>query len=332
MMSAPTPVAVRVRRRPLIGAMIAVYGLALGIAPVPFLPARAAAAAPVAASPSPPPSGSVPPAVPLAVRDDLQHEITLVGAPRRIISLSPPLTETVCALDECGRLVATDRYSNWPALVKTLPKAGGLNDPQIEEIVRLHPDLVLLSSSQRITDRLQEFGIETFALDTQTYAHVSHVVTTIGTLLGIPARAAALNRRIEGEVRQIGDEAMARRHGAGPSVYFEVDGGPYAAGTTSFIGELLTRLGTRNIVEADLGPFPKLNPEYVVRRNPDVIFAAPADVPRLAERPGWSSIRAVREQRICSFAPEVHDTIVRAGPRIAEGMRALADCLARVSP
>ncbi len=228
--------------------------------------------------------------------------------------------------------MATDRYSNWPASVQALPKAGGLYDPQLELIVRLHPDLVLISSSQQITDRLHDFGIESLALDTQTYADIGHVVTIIGTILGLPARAAALNRRIDAEVRQIGDQARARRHGPGPTVYFEVDGGPYAAGPSSFIGELLTRLGTHNIVEGNLGPFPKLNPEYVVRSNPDIIFTTPADAPGLGQRPGWDRIRAVREHRICTFSRETGDTIERAGPRIAEGMRALADCLARVSP
>mgnify|MGYP000703400206 CR=1 FL=1 len=48
-------------------------------------------------------------------------------------------------------------------------------------------------------------------------------------------------------------------------VYFEVNRAPYAAGTSSFIGETLTRLGVANIVPAALGPFPKLNPEFVVR-------------------------------------------------------------------
>ncbi|HEX4152306.1 MAG TPA: helical backbone metal receptor [Steroidobacteraceae bacterium] len=269
----------------------------------------------------------------IVVRDDLHHPIELAHAARRIVSLCPPLTETVCALGECARLVATDRYSDWPASIRALPKAGGLDDPQIEQIVSLHPDLVLISSAQRITDRLHDFGIESFALDTQTYGNISHVVTVVGAILGVPERAAALNRRIEDEVRAIGAQAMARRHGRpGPSVYYEVDGGPYAAGPESFIGELLTRLGARNIVERDLGPFPKLNPEYVVRQNPDVIFTSPADVPRLAERPGWDRIRAVREKRICSFPMEIHETIVHAGPRIAEGMRAMADCLARVSP
>ncbi len=59
---------------------------------------------------------------------------------------------------------------------------------------------------------------------------------------------------------------------------------------------------------------------------------AKAKAPGLAQRPGWDQIRAVKEQRICSFAPEVSDTIVRPGPRVVEGMRAIDDCLARVSP
>ena len=278
------------------------------------------------------PPGAAPAAGPIVLRDDLHHDVTLAQPPRRIVSLSPPLTETLCALGECARLVATDRYSNWPASVKALPKAGGLYDPQLELIVRLHPDLVLISSSLQITERLRDFGIESFALDTQTYAHISHVVTTIGTILGLPARASALNQRIEAEMREISDQAMSRRHGPAPKVYFEVDGGPYAAGPESFIGELLTRLGTHNIVEANLGPFPKLNPEYVVRSDPDIIFTSPADAPGLARRPGWDRIRAVREHRICTFSREISDTIERAGPRIPEGMRALADCLARVSP
>jgi iron complex transport system substrate-binding protein len=302
------------------------------------IPAAAAAACALAcvmaASASVPAAGvgTAPTDGPIVVRDDLHHEIRLAHSPRRIISLLPPLTETVCALGECGRLVATDRYSDWPESVKALPKTGGLDDPLIEAIVRLHPELVLLSSSQRITARLRELGIESLALDTQTYAHLSHAITVIGAILDVPERAAALNRRIDDEVRGIGEQAIARRRGPAPSVYFEVDPGPYAAGPQSFIGELITRLGARNIVEEDLGPFPKLNPEYVVRRNPDVIFISPADAPHLADRPGWNEIRAVRERRFCTFPPEVRDTIVHGGPRIGDGMRAMADCLARVSP
>jgi iron complex transport system substrate-binding protein len=216
--------------------------------------------------------------------------------------------------------------------VQALPKTGGLDDAEIEEIVRLHPDLVLLSRSQRITDRLHELGLESFALDTQSYSAVSHVVTVIGALLGLPDRAASLNRQIEDAVHLLSAQELARRHGAGPTVYFEVDRAPYAAGPQSFIGEMLTLVGARNIVTPDLGPFPKINPEYVVRHNPDVIFIPETEASQLAERPGWDQIRAVKEHRLCSFPPAVRDTIVRPGPRMAEGIRAIADCLDRVAP
>jgi iron complex transport system substrate-binding protein len=268
----------------------------------------------------------------LVLRDDLQHEVTFARPPQRVVSLLPSLTETICALGACNRLVATDRYSDWPAEVNALPKTGGLEDAQIEGIVRLAPDLVLLSRTQRITGRLHELGIESFALDTETYAAISRVVSVVGAILGVPERAVTLNRQIETAVDALGARALERRRGSGPSVYFEVDRTPYAAGPASFIGEMLARLGTRNIVAADLGAFPKLNPEYVVRANPDVIFVSPTDGPHLAERPGWDGIRAVKERRICSFTPNVRNTIVRPGPRVAEGMAAIEDCLERVSP
>jgi iron complex transport system substrate-binding protein len=268
----------------------------------------------------------------LVLRDDLQRAVTFNRPPQRIVSLLPSLTETVCALGACSRLVATDRYSDWPAEVKALPKTGGLEDAQVEGIVRLAPDLVLLSRTQRITDRLHELGVESFALDTESYAAISRVVSAVGAILAVPERAAALNRQIEAAVDALGTRALEHRRGSAPWVYFEVDRAPYAAGPASFIGEMLTRLGTRNIVAAELGPFPKLNPEYVVRHNPDVIFVSPTDEPHLAERPGWDQIRAVKEHRLCVFAPSVHNTIVRPGPRVAEGMGALEECLERVSP
>jgi len=265
-------------------------------------------------------------------RDDLQRDVTFEHEPRRVITLLPSLTETVCALGACDRLVATDRYSEWPRQVRSLPKAGGLDDAEVEVIVALKPDLVLVSRSQRITDRLGELGITSFALQTDRYADIAHTVTTIGAILGLSREAAQLNASIAAGVNRIGAQALGRRRGEGPTVYFEVDRAPYAAGAGSFIGELLARLGARNIVGAELGAFPKLNPEYVVRYNPDVIFISAMDAPGLAARPGWDQIRAVKEQRLCTFASDVNDTIVRPGPRVADGMRAIDDCLARVAP
>lgn len=268
----------------------------------------------------------------ITVRDDLQRAVSIPHPAQRVVTMLPSLTEIVCALGACDRLVATDRFSNWPSQVASLPKAGDLDDASIELIVSLKPDLVLINTAQRISARLGELGIVTFALNPQSMADEARAVTLTGQLLDLSVRAASLNATTARRVSEIGAAATAQRHGAVPSVYFEIDRTPYAAGPPSFIGEMLARLGTRNIVDAALGTFPRLNAEYIVRHDPDIMFVSPHDIAGLAQRPGWSALHAVREGHICAFSPEVDATIMRPGPRLAEGMQALADCIARFTP
>jgi iron complex transport system substrate-binding protein len=122
--------------------------------------------------------------------------------------------------------------------------------------------------------------------------------------------------------------AQSIPHTATPiRVYFEANSGPYGASESSFIGETLTRLGVKNILPAALGPFPKLNPEYIVRANPDVIMMGQRSVDNLEQRPGWQGMRAVRAHRVGVFSAEQSDILVRPGPRMAEGARLMAQCL-----
>src|SRR5882672_7244677 len=94
------------------------------------------------------------------LRDDSGARHRFDKPPARIVSLMPSLTETICALGACARLVGTDRYSNWPPEVQSLPRLGGLEDPQVERTVALRPDVVLASKSSRIIDRLRALGLE----------------------------------------------------------------------------------------------------------------------------------------------------------------------------
>lgn len=260
----------------------------------------------------------------LQITDERGVQVRLAAPPQRIVSLLPSLTETVCALDACHRLVGVDRYSNYPAQVRTLPQVGGGLDPNIEAVVALKPDLVLMSMSSRATERLEALGLKVAALDTKSHADVRRVLEKVGTLLGVND-AQRVWRTIDAGVSAAAQALPARARNT--RVYFEVSRGPYAAGETSFIGETLTRLGVKNVVPASLGPFPKLNPEYVVRANPDVIMVGNRSMQAMVPYPGWQSIKAVREQRICVFPNDDAETIVRPGPRMAEAARLMARCL-----
>ena len=259
------------------------------------------------------------------VVDDRGVSVTFAQAPQRIVSLLPSLTETVCALGQCARLVGVDRYSNYPESVKNLPQVGGGLDPNIEAIVALKPDVVLMATSSRVGERLQSLGIKVVALEPKTHADVKRVLEKIGQVLAV-TDAQSIWRSIDAAISAAAQSLP--KSVASTRVYFEVNPGPYGAGESSFIGETLTRLGVKNIIGPKLGPFPKLNPEFVVRANPDVIMTAERSVDSMAQRPGWQSLRALREHRLCVFSTDQSDVLVRPGPRMAEGARLMAQCLA----
>lgn len=265
----------------------------------------------------------------LQVTDDRGMPISFEKPPQRIVSLLPSLTETVCELGQCRKLVAVDRYSNYPASVTKLPQVGGGLDPNIEAIVALKPDVVLMATSARVGERLQALGIKVVALEPKNHADVKRVLGTLGVLLGSSA-APQVWQAIEASMQSAAQSLPA--HSKTTRVYFEVNRAPYAAGEASFIGETLTRLGVQNIVPASLGPFPLLNPEFVVRANPDVIMVGDVNFAGMAGRPGWDNIRAIARRQVCIFTPAQADMLVRPGPRMAEGAQLMAQCLRKVSP
>ncbi len=265
----------------------------------------------------------------IKVRDDRGVTLTLASAPRRIISLLPSLTEGVCALGACDRLVGTDRFSDWPASVAALPKLGGLEDAQIERIVALKPDVVLVSVSARVIDRLEGLGLKVMALESRSHADVKRTLALLAQILGPPADAG----RVWAEVEEATRAAAARVPAGlrGKRVYFEIDATPYAAGPGSFIGETLTQLGLANALPASLGPFPKLNPEYLIRIQPDIVMADKQSLLEMPKRPGWQSLHALIDHQSCGFPIGPYGLISRPGPRMGEAAGLLADCLVSIA-
>jgi iron complex transport system substrate-binding protein len=262
----------------------------------------------------------------VVLRDDRGVDVNISRSPQRIVSLLPSLTETVCALGQCQKLVGVDRYSNWPESVTQLPRMGGGIDPQIESVVATKPDLVLMATSARGAERLQALGLTVLALEPRTHADVQRVLRVIGQALHLPQADSdrvwsQIDAAVQAAAQSVPAKAKQQR------VYFEVGSAPYGASESSFIGETLQRLGARNILPASMGPFPKINPEFVVRAQPDIIMVGDSNFADMQSRPGWANLSALRMQRVCHFKPQESDVLVRAGPRMAEAARLMAACL-----
>ena len=270
---------------------------------------------------------------PYTLTDDRGRVVVVDKAPQRVITLLPSLGEIVCELKACELLVGVDRYSNWPERVKSLPKLGGLDDTQLEALVKLKPDLVLLARSARVTQRLESMGIKVVALEPQSQEDMHRVIQHIAGALHLPD-AKVRSETLWQSIQQKLDAAAARvpKSAVGARIYFEAGSGYFAAGEASYIGETLKRLGLVNVIGASMGSFPQVNPEFVVKANPQIIFMGERAATDLKTRPGWQRIEAIQQHKICSFSPEQSDIVVRSGPRIPEAADLMVACLKRLYP
>lgn len=262
---------------------------------------------------------------PVTVVDDLGRDVTLQQAPQRVVAMIPSHTETVCALAGCGVLVGVDQFSNFPAEVSELPQLGSGFNPNVEALVALDPDLVLVDEYSGLAEALEPFDIPVFAGTPQTLEETYALFETFGTLLAAEDVAALLVGRVRGQLAGVATRVAGVSE---PEIYFEIDATPYSVGPGSFIGQLIAAAGGANIVPAELGDFPQLDPEYVVAANPEVILLADApygeSLATLRARPGWASIEAVASGRVIEMTQAQVDIVNRAGPRLGEAVVLLA--------
>ena len=260
----------------------------------------------------------------ISVTDDSGIAVSFNKSPERVISLLPSLTESVCALGKCSTLIGIDRFSNWPRSIENLPKLGGMSDINIERIIQLKPDVVLLEKASPVIARLNGLGIKTFAFDIKSMGDEERALQKLDSILGTSESARVWNQ-IQQQITRANKQLLSRDKKI--SVYFEVNSAPFAAGRNSFIGDILTRLGLVNIIPESLGPFPKINPEFVIQSNPEIILLSTSTLVDIQNRPGWKSIPAVAKNRVCIFTADQNDVLVRPGPRMGEAALIISECI-----
>jgi iron complex transport system substrate-binding protein len=249
----------------------------------------------------------------------------------RLISLTPSATEVVAALGATSLLVGVDEYSEFPPEVKQLPDVGSFLTPNLEAIVRLRPTLVIVDDIHSGSARaLGDAGIETVACAMHTLPDVTSALTTVGARLGRTAEAT----RIAADIQAAIDAAIARRPAKRPKVLAIIDreagglGNLVAAGSGSYVDELLALVGGANVLAGAGVRYPKLSMEEVLRAQPEVIldlsFAARGtkgmDPWRTVEVPAAKSgrLHALSEPYLIAPSPRVTLALDAMAKAIAE--------------
>jgi iron complex transport system substrate-binding protein len=260
-------------------------------------------------------------------------KVTVAKRPTRVISLSPTATETLFAIGAGRQVVAVDDQSDYP---KSAPRTtlSGFT-PNVEAIASYRPDLVVTSYNPRgLVESLNRLRIPVIFHDApKTFAGAYQQIRQLGL---VTAHQSAATRLIRSMKTRIGRVVRAARGKAGRlSVYHELTPDYFSASSKSFVGQVYTVLGLKNIAdEADSAGtgFPQLSAEYIVSSSPDLIVLADSiccgqKPSTVAARPGWDRVNAVRTGSIVS----VHDSIAsRWGPRLVSFFRAMSAALARL--
>jgi len=262
---------------------------------------------------------------PLTLTDQVGRQVTVEIEPERIISLSPSHTEILYAIGLGDRLVGATEYCNYPADAASKPRIGGFSDVDFEQVVGLAPDLVLVSTihMSEVVPRLEELGISVFVINPPTVLDVLDGILTIGLLTGRGLTAAELVAEMAERI----DAVVAAVEGASPpKVFWELGAELYTAGPGSFVDDLIALAGGENVAADAQSQWPQLSVEAIVLEDPDVIVLADHNYGETAEkvaaRPGWEGIRAVKEGRIVELTDD--DIFSRPGPRIVEALEFLA--------
>jgi iron complex transport system substrate-binding protein len=266
------------------------------------------------------------------VSDMLGRPIAIPDRPLRLVSLAPSITETVYALGRGEWLVGVTAVCDYPPPARALPKVGGIAAPNLEQIVRLQPDVVFATAegnSRDLLDQLERVGLATFALRPESYAGVIESILAVGRALAADQPARRVVDELERSVRLVRELVSGQSR---PRVLYLIWADPLiAAGATTYLDDLLELAGGRNIVWERTGSYPRLNWEQVVGRAPEVILLADhrEDSERAATGSGdmppdwqsWQAIPAIRTGRVLAVPS---NTILRPGPRLGEGLARLA--------
>jgi ABC-type Fe3+-hydroxamate transport system substrate-binding protein len=248
-----------------------------------------------------------------------------VGPSQRIVSLLPSFTELLFAIGAGDRVVGRTQWCDYPPAALSIPSVGDGLPPNIEAVMARRPDLVVLyNAGPNVTaaKQLERVGIQTVLIDLNRLEDLGPAARTLGRLTGREEQAESL---------AIALDSLAGRPPppATTSVAFVVwDNPPIIIGHGSYLDQLASQAGARNVFGDVAAPSAQVSLETIVARDPRwiAVLSDSAVPPAFAKRREWRAVRAVRDGHFLLLPGSLFG---RPGPRSGDAIRQLRARLSR---
>lgn len=261
-------------------------------------------------------------------RDLLGRPIAMLPEkPKRIVAMSPSITEILFALGAGDRIVGVSNYSDYPVAAKNIPTIGAYQSPDMEKVVSLAPDVVF--SMGKIQDKsiqvLEQAGIPVVAVEPQNLQEVLQSIDIISQVIGEPEAGARMHQSLE---KKWQDVRLAVADKPPVRVFLEVWDSPLlTVGKKSFINDLITQAGGSNVAAVRNVDYTNSDVENLYAYNPDaylVINHNRTSRREVSAQPEMADLAAVRNGRIYQIDD---DLVARPGPRCFTGLAEVAAVL-----
>ncbi|MGY3864874.1 cobalamin-binding protein [Aeromonas bivalvium] len=233
--------------------------------------------------------------------------------PRRIISLTPHLTELLFDLGAGDRIVATDDASDTPPEARTLPHVANYRSINVEALLAQKPDLVVAwrSAQSRMLAPIEQLGIPVFYSEPTDFASLGQEIWALGSRLGLQHNADA---QADAYLARL--KALKSRYGHGEPVrvFYQLWYPPLTSVSgVAWPAQAITLCGGHNLVANAASPYPQVGLEQIIKADPQLILAGSRDAEALAHWQQWPSLTAVKERRLVLINPdELHRFTPRA--------------------
>ncbi|MGB9839404.1 ABC transporter substrate-binding protein [Thermovenabulum sp.] len=268
---------------------------------------------------------------PVTLKDSLGREVKIEKEPLRIISLSPSNTEILFALGLGDKVVGVTNYCDYPEEAKSKEKIGDFSNPNIEKIISLNPDLVLATTMhEKPVKRLEELKIPVIVLEPKNLEDMLDSLILVGKATGREKNAIELVDSLKKRIDAVKEKVSSLPEDKKPTVFYELWPSPITTvGPGTFVDDLITKAGGKNIASDSDKPYPVYGQEVIIAKNPDIIIFSHHGTngtneqtkEDIVKRPGWSNINAVKNDKVFYVDENI---IQRPTPRLVDGLEQFA--------